>query len=48
MYISKMSLTSQCKELNIPLIDFQLPFNGKPEIALLEYFKLRGYRYLIQ
>jgi len=37
------SLTEQCKLLEIPLLKISMPFSGKPEPAVLDYFRSRGY-----
>ncbi|MFV5492255.1 hypothetical protein [Acinetobacter sp. ASP199] len=36
------SLIQQCERLNIDYIEIKLDYEGKPEIALLEYFKNQG------
>ncbi|EHO2882928.1 hypothetical protein KK375_004034 [Salmonella enterica] len=38
-----MLLDKQCKKLGIPLIDKTLTYTGRPELAILEYFKQKGY-----
>ena len=41
--IAKMPLPEQCKELGIELIEINLPYNGRPEKALLNYFEAKGF-----
>ncbi|EDW6923691.1 VRR-NUC domain-containing protein [Salmonella enterica] len=38
-----MLLDKQCEKLGIPLIDKTLTYTGRPELAILEYFKQKGY-----
>jgi len=37
------SLTEQCNLLGIPLLKLSMSFSGKPEPAVLEYFRDRGF-----
>ena len=43
LIISKMSLPEQCQELEIELFEINLPYEGRPESALLNYFEAKGF-----
>jgi len=41
--ISRMPLAKQCSELSLEYETIRLSYNGKPESALLDYYKALGY-----
>lgn len=41
--MKRSSLENQCKELNLPLVEIQLDYEGRPEPALLNYYESLGY-----
>ena len=41
--MKRTSLESQCRELNLPLEEIQLDYEGRPEPALLNHYESLGY-----
>lgn len=41
--MKRSSLEKQCKELDLPLDELQLDYEGRPEPALLKYYESLGY-----